>query len=230
MHRLLWFSLLVALLTVSAFAADIVTMPTANQLKKGEVDVAVYYLDLDLPPVAPQNVNYQTLYVGITDRIELDVHRADVDKDKTSVVLVGSYKLLSETNTLPDLVIGVRNFTGEETTNNPVLAERSGDPSFFLSAAKTFFLRPQAPGPPLVRAHLSLGTGDWTLLGEERHKGLFGGVQFLVLPWLGGVVQYDGADTITAVTIMPLNTGLTIKGGTYGDHTWIGLSYQRKLF
>jgi len=230
MRLLSWCSLLIALLTGCAFAADIVTMPTANQLKKGEVDVAVYYLDLDLPPVAPQNVNYQTLYVGLTDQIELDVHRADVDKDKTSVVLVGSLKLLSETQTMPDLVIGVRNFTGEETTNNPAIAEQSGDPSYFLSAAKTFFLRPEAPGPPLARVHLSVGTGDWTLLGEERHNGLFGGVQFLFLPWLGAVIENDGADTITGITIMPKNTGLTIKGGTFGDHTWVGVAYQRTWF
>ena len=32
-------------------------------------------------------------------------------------------------------------------------------------------MKPGQMGPPLVRVHLSLGTADWTLLNEERHKG-----------------------------------------------------------
>jgi hypothetical protein len=216
-------------LTATIWAADIVTMPTANQLKQGEVDAAVYYLDLDMPAGAPQHVNYQTLYVGITDWLELDVHRADVDNDKESIVLVSSVKVLSETNTQPDVVIGVRNLTGEATTNNPLFREASDDPSYFVAAAKTFFLR-ETPGPPLVRAHLGLGTEDATLLGEERHDGLFGGLQFLFVPTLGAVVQHDGADLITGITYMPANTGLTLKAGTYGDHRWVGIAFNRDWF
>ncbi|MCX8052900.1 MAG: hypothetical protein N3B12_03760 [Armatimonadetes bacterium] len=213
-----------------AFADDIVTMPTANQLKAGELDVAAYYIDLDFPSQAPQFIQYQTLYLGLTDRFELDIHRASVDKDETSVVLVGSVKLLNETPTVPDLVFGVRNFNQAATTLNPAARENSKDPSVFLSAAKTFFFNPMIPGPPLVRAHLSLGSADRTLFGEERHKGLFGGLQFLIAPWIGAVIENDGADTITGVTIMPPNTGLTIKGGTFGDHTWIGLAWRTDLF
>ncbi len=227
-----YLSVVVVLLCLcgGAFADDIVTMPTANQLKAGEVDVAAYYLSLDFPEPMPQNVQYQTLYVGLTDRFELDLHRADVDNDETSVVLVGSVKLLSEGLTTPDLVFGVRNFNGAATTLNPAVREKSKDASFFLSGAKTFFFNPMAPGPPLVRAHLSLGTADWTLFGEERHKGLFGGLQFLFTPWLGAVVQNDGQDLITGITVMPEGTGLTIKGGTFGDHTWVGVEWRTDLF
>lgn len=210
-------------------ADDIVTMPTANQLKAGEVDVAAYYLGLDMPVGAPQSVNYMTLYVGITDRLEIDAHRADVDKDETSTVVVASYKLLSETPTAPDLVVGVRNLFGEATTLNPAVRGKSEDRSYFLSAARTFFVNPDAPGPPLVRAHLSVGTADWTLLGEKRHEGLFGGLQFLFRPDLGAVIQNDGQDLITGLTYMPANTGLTFKAGTYGDHWWAGIAYRRAL-
>lgn len=227
--RQLLIATLILLAGLAALASDIVTMPTANQLKKGEVDIAAYHLWLDMPAGAPQSVEYQTVYAGLTDRIELDLHRADVDNDKTSVVVVGSYKVLSETAVTPDLVVGVRNLTGAETTNNPAVADKSGDRSYFVAAAKTFFLRPAAPGPPLVRLHLGLGTADWTLLGEKRHEGLFGGVQALITPTLGAVVQYDGTDLITGITIMPKNTGLTLKGGTYGDHTWVGIAYQKAI-
>lgn len=228
--RLLIAAVAVLCVCASSFADDIVSMPTANQLKAGEVDAAVYYISLDFPDPQPQFVQYQTLYVGLTDNIELDLHRANVDKDKSSVVLVASYKLLSETATTPDLVFGLRNFNRATTTNNPASKDKSEDMSAFLSAAKTFFFRPSMPGPPLVRAHLSLGTKDWTMFGEERHKGLFGGLQFLFTPCLGAVIQNDGADTITGITIMPKGTGLTIKGGTFGDHTWVGLSWRKDLF
>jgi len=217
------------------WADDIVTMPTANQLKAGEVDVAAYYIGLDFDPgppgspSPPDNVLYQTLYVGLTDRIELDAHRADVDGDEESVIVVGSFKLLSESPTRPDMVVGCRNIFETATTNSPA-RDKSKDRSYFLSAAKTFFFNPAAPGPPLVRLHLSLGTKDWTLFGEERHKGLFGGLQFLFMPYLGAVVQNDGQDLITGITYMPIGTGLTFKGGTYGDHWWAGVAFRKDLF
>lgn len=229
--------IIVALLMVAgcAIADDIVTMPTANQLKAGEVDLAAYYLKLDLPNNlgAPQFVNYQTLYMGLTDKIELDAHRADVDRDRDATVFVGSYKLLGETQKIPDLVVGCRNLTGTATSNNNPgdmnIKEKSEGRSYFVSAAKTFFANPNKPGPPLVRAHLSLGTGDWTLLGKERHDGLFGGLQFLLRPDIGAVIENDGQDTITGLTYMPKNTGLTIKGGGFGDHWWAGLALRKSF-
>lgn len=230
--RNLLISLLLALCAGMVLAADIVTMPTANQLKKGEVELAAYYLDLDLnAPVgmAPEFVNYETLYVGVTDWLELDVHQANVNRDKSSTVFVVSGKLLAETQTLPDVVVGVRNLSGTTTTNNPVLAAKSDDPSYYISTAKTFFKG--EPGPPLVRLHLSYGTSDWTLLGENRHNGFFGGTQFLLTPEIGAVAIYDAQDLITGLTYMPKSVpGLTLKAGTYGTHTWVGVAYAKSLF
>ncbi|MCL4499229.1 MAG: hypothetical protein M1335_03170 [Chloroflexi bacterium] len=224
----------VLLFSGCAFAADIVSMPTANQLKAGDVEAAAYYFGLDNPSVAPQHVQLQTLYLGLTDRLELDVHHATVDKDEESTIFVGTFKLLSESVTKPDLVIGCRNLGGTATAfDNPGTAlnerSKSEDRSYFISGAKTFFFNPLKPGPPLVRVHLSLGTADWTLFDVKRHQGLFGGLQFLLRPELGLVVENDGQDTITGLTIMPKNSGLTIKGGTYGDHWWTGIAYNKQL-
>lgn len=224
----------ILLLVSCAFADDIVTMPTANQLKAGELDTAAYYLNLDTPSGAPQFVQYQTLYYGLTDKLELDIHRSAVDNNETGTILVGSYKLLSESPTTPDLVVGCRNIGGTPTSlDDPRTAvnerSKSKDRSYFMSAAKTFFLNPAKPGTPLVRAHLSIGTEDWTLLGQKRHEGIFGGLQFLLRPELGLVVENDGQDLITGITIMPKNSGLTIKGGMFGDHTWIGIAYRAEL-
>lgn len=232
--RYLFAAIALALLAGCVLADDIVTMPTANQLKRGEIDLAVYYLGLDFPAGAPQHVNYQTLYVGLTDKWEVDAHRSDIDRNEDATIFVVSYKLMSEKAKQPDMVVGVRNLFGTATTlDNPLTPiderDKSKDQSFFLAAAKTFFFNPMAPGPPLVRVHAGLGTEDWTLLGEERHEGLFGGLQFLFLPWLGGVVQHDGTDLITGITVMPKDTGLTLKGGTYGDHWWVGLAWRKQL-
>jgi hypothetical protein len=178
---------------------------------------------------APEFVNYETLYVGITDWLELDIHRADVNRDRNSTILVASGKVLSETATLPDVVVGVRNLTGTQATDNPALAADSDDPSFFISTAKTFFAG--KPGPPLARLHLSYGTSDWTLLNENRHNGFFGGAQFLLTPEIGAVAIYDAQDLITGLTYMPKGApGLTLKAGTYGSHKWIGVAYNKSLF
>ncbi len=232
--KYLFLVILVLFVASCAFADDIVTMPTANQLKAGELDTAAYYLSLDNPAGAPQFVQIQTLYYGLTDKLELDIHRSAVDKNETGTIVVGSYKLLSESPTTPDLVVGCRNIGGTPTSlDNPFTAvnerTKSEDRSYFLSAAKTFFFNPAQPGAPLVRAHLSVGTEDWTVLGQKRHEGIFGGLQFLLRPELGLVVENDGQDLITGITIMPKNSGLTIKGGTYGDHTWVGIAYRRDL-
>jgi hypothetical protein len=217
------FALLVALVlgaAAAAFAADIVTCPTANQLKAGEVDLAAYYLFLDMPSGTPQFVRVQTLYVGITDRLELDAHRYDQDLAMPETMWIASYKIASETATCPDIVLGARD-----------LADDSGSmphkTSYYVSAAKT--LNPPAPGEapdlPIWRLHLSFGSADPSLLGEDRHDGIFGGIQVLITPEIGAIALHDGEDVITGLTYT-LPCGTVIKGGTFGDHhSWVGISH-----
>lgn len=222
--------LLILAAATAAYCGDIVTVPTANQLKAGEVDVAYYYLGLDLQTGAPSSLQAQTVYIGLTDRIEIDLHRYDPEKnlDKTSTIINASFLVMEETALTPAIVVGGRNLGGEQTTNNP--AVDSEKRSYFISAAKNITpMLPGGPKLPLIRLHASLGTKDYTLLGEERHEGLFGGVQALLAPELGAVALYDGADLITGLTYTPKNSGLTIKGGTYGDHWWSGISFAKSL-
>ena len=200
-----------------ARAGDIVTVPTANQLRQGEVDIAYYYLGLDFPKQMPQHVNAETIYVGLTNEIELDAHRYDIDKGPDETIWIINYKLLNETLVTPDIVIGARDLT-----------EKLSKTSYYLCAAKT--LNPPKVGPPIlpiVRLHLSVGTQDDSLLGEGRHEGLFGGVQvlFRMKPQIGLVALHDGTDLITGLTYKPGPAMPTIKGGTYGKHWWVGVSY-----
>ncbi len=213
------------LMCLRAFAGDIFTMPTANQLKAKEVDAGVYYVNLNMPPNMPQSVNVQTLNVGVTDVLELDAQRVDVDKDEISIVLIASIKLLWESATTPDVVIGCRNLLGTATTTDPFLRQKTRDRSYFVCSAKTFFLNPSIPGPPLIRAHLSAGTPDWTLGNDKRHDGLFGGLQFLLTRTLGGIALYDGENVIAGLTFFPPKTGARLMGGLFGEHWWVGIAY-----
>ena len=222
-------ALLLALGTGAAMAGDIVTVPTANQVKAGEADVAAYYIGLDQgslvdairPPNVPEEIEFvraQTLYVGLTDRIELDVHRYDVDFAGVTTIFNATYVLQDENLKRPIVVLGGRDLSREK-----------GHASYFVSAAKT--LNPPVGGPPtkpIVRLHLSLGTEDNTLLGEGRHEGLFGGLQVVLRPaspMVGAIALYDGTDVITGLTVVPKPNWPTIKGGTFGGHYWIGISY-----
>jgi len=219
---------LLALLATTAFAADIVTLPTANQLKAGEVDVAYYILSLD--GTAPlEEVKIQTLYLGITDWLEVDAHRYDYDLAglDTDTIINATILLRREDANGPDVVIGARDIAGN--MGPPGLACTS----YHISIART--LNPPVGGPPkgpIFRVHASVGTKDYTLLGEKRHEGAFGGLQILArpsYPQIGLIALYDGQDAITGLTFTPKGWP-TIKGGTFGRHSWVGINYTFNLF
>jgi hypothetical protein len=228
LRRVVVYAVLLVLLGFSASAAmagDIVTVPTANQVKAGEVDLAMYYIDLDtgslVAPAREANLEFvraQTVYIGVTDKLEIDAHRYDVDVMGVKTIFNSTYVVQGENLKRPIVVVGGRD-----------LSREYGHASWFISTAKT--INPPVGGPPtkpIIRLHLSLGTEDNTLLGEGRHEGLFGGVQALVhpsFPQVGLVGLYDGNDVITGVTVVPKPNWPTIKGGTYGAHFWIGMSY-----
>ena len=225
----------------SVFAGDIVTVPTANQLKAGEFDVAGYYIGVDKRGnPGPDWIHAETLYYGVTDDFEVDLHFYQVDKvvdggtlldpERDSVVLIASYRLVPETPTTPIVVIGGRNLTKARTSTYPGPAGiPTRDRSWYLSAAKT--LNPPGPGGPkwpIVRLHLSVGTADNTLFAADRHKGLFGGAQLRLSPTTGLAILHDSRDLITGLTYDPIKE-LTVKGGTFGTHWWLGVSYAKSF-
>lgn len=220
---------------VSALAGDIVTVPTANQLKAKEFDIAAYYIRLDrkifgAPPGAdvPKFVTAQTLYVGVTDDIEVDLHAYQVDDGESYVVPIVTYRLLAENAINPNVVIGVRNLTQSSAGKDPD-GKDLDKVSFYLAAAKTVNVLPGvAPKFPIVRLHLGVGTKDNTILGANRHSPVFGGVQLRMSPTIGIAAMHDSRDLITALTYDPFKE-LTVKGGTYGTHWWVGVSYAKSF-
>lgn len=216
---------LLGLVASAALAGDIVTVPTANQLKAGEVDLAHYYIGVDdgsliegLRGAGIDYVRAQTLYVGLTDKIEIDAHRYDVNEAGVETIWNSTVVIQEEDLSRPIVVVGGRD-----------LSRVYGKASYFVSGAKT--LNPPVAGPPtepIIRLHVSLGTEDNTLFGEGRHEGLFGGLQVLFRPAnpaVGAIALYDGCDVITGITVVPEPGWPTIKGGTFGGHWWLGASY-----
>lgn len=221
---------LLCLTLTAASAEDIVTVPTANQLCAGQFDVAAYHIGVDndgliapLQSLGIDSVRVLTLYAGLSNNLELDVHYYDVDlpagMDGEATIFNATYLVVREDAKKPNVVIGGRDLTGQY-----------GHASWFVSTAKT--LNPPVGGPPtgpIYRLHLSAGTEDNTLFAEPRHEGLFGGIQICVkpiYPQVGAVALYDGQDIITGLTYTHTENSPTLKGGTFGDHWWVGISYR----
>jgi len=217
MGKTAFFVCCLALAATAAMAADIVTVPTANQLGANQVDVAYYWINLDLPGGVPSELHFNTLYVGITDWLEIDAHRTKTGGGPSGTIWNATALVLKEDQQRPNVVVGGRNLEGQGCKT-----------SWFISAAKTV-LAPVGGPPslqsPVVRLHLSLGTDDWTMFGEKRHQGLFGGVQSLLDPRLGVVALYDGQDMIYALTYTHTPKWPTFKIGKLGKHEWVGVSY-----
>ena len=121
----------------AARAADIVTVPTANMVGAGNIDVAAYYIWVDesglIAPIRHLGINdvrVQTLYAGLTDRWELDLERFDVDlpDDVNGVETIANlnYLALPETAKNPAVVVG-----GWD------LSDQYGHASWYLCTAKT---------------------------------------------------------------------------------------------
>ena len=102
--------LLVALAGGTVWAADIVTVPTANQVKAGEIDVADYYIFVDndalIEPIQPLDIDFvrvQTFYMGLTDEVEIDVHRYDVDVLGADTIFNATVLVLKEDMKKPNV-------------------------------------------------------------------------------------------------------------------------------
>jgi hypothetical protein len=165
-------------LAVPAFAGDVVDMPTGNMVAKDNLELNYIYWDLEAPvPAAPDYIHIGEAFLGITDWLELDAIVADVEGVDTFIKFNAYARIINEGGPLkPSVILGATNFTGSNWPGNDDASP------FILSACN--LLVPSGPPKftdPLVRAHLAWGT-------EAHGDRVFGGLQFLVTPQLGGAV------------------------------------------
>lgn len=211
-------ALLAALLAASAArAADIVTLPTANQTRAKDLELAYYRFDLDYPPGAPTSLGIGTAYLGVTDWLEIDAWWLDPNKGGDKVQINPSILLMRESLVRPSIVIGAQDITST-----------FGQPSYYIAAAKNVIALPTRGLLPVVRLHLGVGT--------KANEGVFGGVQVMLTRRVGAIALYSqndgllGGDNIIAgltynFPVIPL----VLKGGVAGKHTWVGIAYTLGL-
>jgi hypothetical protein len=189
------------------------------------MDLAYYYFSFDAPPGQAPSAQVQTICLGLTDQLEIDLQRYDIQGADPDTIVNATVSLARETQDAPDLVVGGRNI-GASTVGGVPGSDRK---SWFAAMAKTLETQygSRFGASVVIRLHAGYGTRDHTFLDEDRHEGLFGGVQALLTPKVGAVALHDGQDLITGLSFSPQGTSLTLKGGTYGEHWWAGLSWAK---
>jgi hypothetical protein len=166
-------------LVLPAMAGDIVDMPTANSVAPQHVETNYIHWDLSGGP--PRFADIYEVFIGVMDRVELDVDVADLDNVKTFTEANLYLTAVRETADHPSLIVGATNIFANDWTNGQDKVSPFALGAYNINVPAG----PPTPNDPLVRLHLG-----W---GDEYHQGWFGGVQFLFLPRFGAAAfNYQG--------------------------------------
>jgi len=180
-------------------------MPEVDMMGPGELETAYIYWDLEdivLPngAVVRDYAHVYEFFLGITDRLELDVIHINLQgsvstpfgdplSDKTEINAY--FKLLDETPTSPAITVGATNITSNDWLPSTDRTGVDGDyrVSPFVTMAKT--LRAPKGGPPdwnnpAIRLQVGFG-------GNFHEDKPFGILQFAFTPnVVAGVQNYQG--------------------------------------
>ncbi|MGD8237162.1 MAG: hypothetical protein PVH68_01305 [Armatimonadota bacterium] len=223
MRSYLWPCAVVLLLLAStaAFAGDTVFMPTGNQVAKGDFEYNFIYVDLDPPSAVPASTRgrggppkflmIHELFIGVTDRLEVDVDILDPENSDEAEEINVYYTVFKETDDHPSLILGAYNLLRSDFPIRPGNDKRTSP--FFVSSYN--LLKPAAApsfSDPLVRGHLGWGTG-------QHDSDFFGGVQCLVDPKIGAAVYTHRGDMAYIGVYRPRKC-LEFRGGTLGGDGW----------
>lgn len=224
LNRLLLALALLAVSAALACAGDIVAMPTGNSIPQGQFQLNYIYWDREAvnPPGVRDYVHIGELFVGVTDRLEIDyLHVVPQGWDKVaghSFVHEFNvyYTVLKESAETPSLIVGVTNLFGQDwlpSRGRPSPDSGDNRVSPFVVGSynvRTPTLGPPSPEDPLVRLHLGYGTG----FHESK---LFGGAQVALDPqWGFGVFNYQ-EDPAYLAAYMPTPQWELNAGWAKGD-------------
>jgi hypothetical protein len=197
-------------LALPGLAGDIACMPTGNPVAKGKVEFNYTHWDLWPAPHGPGPEEIGEVFVGVTDRLELDlatVHMRDgfpsgmgpggpTGFTRNVTELNGYLRLIDESPKRPSLILGATNITGTHWLPSASTAPLGNDriSPFVVSSLNLHTPEHGAPswGDPLVRAHAGWGAG-------YHEKRAFGGLQIVWTPKFGTAIQnYTGAPAYVA--------------------------------
>lgn len=205
--------ILVALsVVVPVMAGDIVAMPTGNTVAPRHVELNYIRWDLENPVISPDQVGgpprYADIYegfLGVFDRLELDVLHVDLDRVDTFTEVNAYLTLVKESADYPSVIVGATNILGSDWLDG-----RDEVSPFILGSYNANV--PQGPpslNDPLIRLHFGYGS--------DYHDGIFGGMQGLLQPWLGfAVLNYQHQPSYMA-TLIPAKWVELTYGTKNGD-------------
>ena len=197
--------------------SSIITMPTADVAAPGEANIATYAVNFDgTIPTGDTAMDVHIAYAGIVKNLEIEANVYDYNNSGFKQdFLVATYKVLNEGQYRPQVSVGVKNPNGE-------ILGVTDDPTYFIALVKTLAApAPGEPFSPVVRLHLGLG--------DNVHRGVFGGLQMLVHPKVGLALLHDANDVLIALTATPIEKGPTLKAGTLGPNPWFGVHYDLRF-
>jgi hypothetical protein len=179
--RALLAAIVAVALATPVFAGDIVAMPTGNMVAPGDLELNAIYWNM-APGGATNDLEVGEAFVGIFNRVELDVlHARQRDADNYTEVN-GYLRLIDETASHPSLIVGATNILEADWLQGSDKASFFAVSSFNLAAPEQI-----TPQTPLVRMHVGYGN-------EFHGDKLFGGLQVKVTPTFGGaVLNYQGS-------------------------------------
>ena len=191
------------MLAAPSFAGDIVSMPTGNVVQPGNIELNGIYWSIPSPAGLGESTSVGELFVGVYDRLELDVLYADVDGLDSFTEVNGYLTLVKETASHPSLIVGATNLAEDDW-----LAGSDQASVFVLSSYN--LAAPPVPSwsTPLVRAHV--GWGD-----EFHGQKVFVGIQVKASPQLGAAWTYYRHKPGWMATYAPLDW-LELTAGTIG--------------
>jgi hypothetical protein len=210
-----WLLAVLVLLALSlpAWAGDIVDMPTGNMLKANHCEFNYIYWDLDNPPgPAPDHAHIFKAFLGITDRLEVDVTVMDLQNVDTFTSVNAYLQVGRESETWGSLIVGATNLLGSKWPTDDRVSP------FIMSAYN--FMTPQGGPPsfknPLLRGHLGYGS--------RYHDGFYGGVQALIHPKVGFAVLNYQHQPSYLMTVSPRRS-LEVTVGTKNGDPLVRLGY-----
>ena len=174
-------------LTAPVWAENVISMPVADHPGAGNAELHFIYWDLGGPP-GPENGQISQFFVGVTDRLEIDLQNWKFQGLDSMNVVDGYYWLVKESPKHPSLVVGATNLFGEDLPPSPEGAGFDNRVSPFVIGAYNIGVPAGPPtlGDPLVRLYMGFG---WRWHDNDP----FGGLLFVVDPKVAlAVLNYQG--------------------------------------
>lgn len=220
--RFIAVSAAVVLALTAGWAKDIVSMPESTMMPPGGVELAYIYWDTDVP----EHANVGELFVGLTDRIELDIIHVDLSSPvNDSVTEANLYvKLLDEVpNKQPALVVGATNITGSDWLPTSEAGPPDGDTRVSPFIVAGYTLRVPKHGPPSwddPAVRLQVGAG-----ANYHEDQFFGILQIAFTPNVVAAFQhYQGVPGY--LVGYQSEKGWGVHWGTLGEQPWLHVYYD----